>query len=195
MAVIEDHSVLTSLAVKGQELLILFWSRVLRNSTKYNIHKTFLWTRKIFSTSRALQIFHEGNCHAKLYRGGGSFSCVFLSFSHATKTRYVWSPPSLSISHLDAMLNQVQAQDYIPLSKGEILSEHIWCWGEKLKRLNLQNRSWVRRGLGVVVGAIGFLWGARVWCFSALPTQLEFYTKSGLIWKKHKLNSVSVCSI
>jgi hypothetical protein len=38
-----------------------------------------------------------------------------------------------------------------------------------------------KKGLGGVVSAIGFLRGARARCFSALPTQLEFCTKSGLI--------------
>jgi len=38
-----------------------------------------------------------------------------------------------------------------------------------------------KNGLGGVVSAIGFLRGARARSFSALPTQLEFYTKSGLI--------------
>ena len=38
-----------------------------------------------------------------------------------------------------------------------------------------------KKSLGGVVGAIGFLRDARASCFSALPTRLEFYTKSGLI--------------
>ena len=51
----------------------------------------------------------------------------------------------------------------------------------KSARAESVRRQLSKKCLGGVVSATGFLRGARARCFSALPTQLEFYTKLGLI--------------